>query len=38
MDEKGLSPDLLRINVRDPLYFLGYGIPYIHVKRILLSS
>ena len=23
------------INVRDPLYFLGYGIPYIYVKRIL---
>ena len=22
------------INVRDPVYFLGYGIPYIHVKRI----
>ena len=26
------------INVRDPLYFLGYGIPYIYVKRILFSS
>ena len=25
------------INVRDPLYFLGYGIPYIYVKRILFS-
>ena len=26
------------INVRDPLYFLGYGIPYIYVKRILFFS
>ena len=26
------------INVRDPLYFLGLGIPYIYVKRILFSS
>ena len=26
------------INVRDPLYFLGYGIPYIYVKRILFPS
>ena len=26
------------INVRDPLYFLGYGIPSIYVKRILFSS
>ena len=26
------------INVRDPLYFLGYGIPYIYEKRILFSS
>ena len=22
------------INVRDPLYFLGYGIPYIYAKRM----
>ena len=21
------------INVRDPLYFLGYGIPHIYVKK-----
>ena len=26
------------INVRDPLYFLGYGIPYMYVKSILFSS
>ena len=26
------------INVRDPVYFLGYGIPYIYEKRILFSS
>ena len=26
------------INVRDPLYFLVYGIPYIYEKRILFSS
>ena len=25
------------INVKDPLYFLGYGIPRIYVKRILFS-
>ena len=25
------------INVRDPLHFLGYGIPYIFEKRILFS-
>ena len=29
---------LLWINVRDPLYFLGYGIPYTYLKRILFSS
>ena len=22
------------INVRDPLYLLGYGLPYMYVKRI----
>ena len=27
-------PTLNWINVRDPFYFLGYGIPYIYVKRI----
>ena len=26
------------INVRDPLYLLGYGIPDIYVKRIPFSS
>ena len=26
------------INVRDPLYFLGYGIPYIYENRIFFSS
>ena len=26
------------INVRDPLYFLRYGIPYSNVNRILFSS
>ena len=29
---------LIWINVRDPLYFLGYGTPHIYVKRILFSS
>ena len=34
----GLHKTLNWIHVRDPLYFLGYGIPYIYVKRILFSS
>ena len=26
------------IGFSDPVYFLGYGVPYIYVKRILFSS
>ena len=34
---KACFANLFWINVRDPLYFLGCGIPYIYVKRILFS-
>ena len=32
-----LTSGFFCINVRDPLYFLAYGIPYIYVNRILFS-
>ena len=32
VQEHNFSLFLYRINVRDPLYFLGYGIPHIYEK------